>query len=103
MICICLRTVVYCAGLRSVMISCTVRTVQAPRLHRMVRISSSASVGLGGSSGIYEDFNTNVVVCQAVLQGIFGETARRAPAAVARFSELYTRPMPRRILITVGA
>src|SRR5271157_3912387 len=43
------RTVVYCVGLRRTMASWTARTVEAPRLQRMVRISSSASVGRGGS------------------------------------------------------
>ena len=47
MICSILSTVVYCVGLRAQMASCTSRTVVGPRLHSTVRISSSASVGLG--------------------------------------------------------
>src|SRR5271157_3060711 len=69
------RTVVYCVGLRRTMASWTARTVEAPRLQRMVRISSSASVGRGGSGGledIYEDCTTKSVVesrrkCRATL------------------------------------
>src|ERR1039457_6950124 len=59
------RTLVYCVGLRRTMASWTTRTVEAPRLHRTVRISSSASVGRGGSDGladIYEDYTTKSVV-----------------------------------------
>src|SRR6476646_1990004 len=64
MICSILSTVVYCAGLRAQMASCTSRTVVGPRLHSTVRISSSASVGLGGFSAIYEDLTTKEFVCQ---------------------------------------
>src|ERR1035438_4763896 len=75
------KTVVYCVGLRRTMASWTTRTVEAPRLHRTVRISSSASVGRGGSdglAGIYEECTTKSVVesstnCEprdlAILQG----------------------------------
>src|SRR5579863_1909132 len=58
-------TVVYCAGLRRMMVSCTSRTVLGPRLQSTVRISSSASVGRGGSlglGGIYENYTTMVFV-----------------------------------------
>src|ERR1017187_8063589 len=47
------------------MASWTARTVEAPRLQSTVRISSSASVGRGGSdglAGIYEDCTTKSVV-----------------------------------------
>src|SRR3989442_1621265 len=64
MICIVLSTVVYCVGLRAVIASWTSRTVLGPRLQSTVRISSSASVGLPGSFGIYEDITTNYFVCQ---------------------------------------
>src|ERR1017187_3158224 len=64
MICSILSTVVYCAGLRAQMASCTSRTVVGPRLHSTVRISSSASVGLGNFSAIYEDVTTKTFVCQ---------------------------------------
>src|SRR5579871_2201839 len=59
------RTVVYCVGLRAPMVSCTSRTVLGPRLHKMVRISSSASVGRGRSGVgcfIYENVTTNAFV-----------------------------------------
>src|ERR1039457_6667185 len=52
MICNSLRTVVYCVGLRRATASCTSRTVEGPRSQRTVRISSSPSVGRGGS-GIF--------------------------------------------------
>ena len=39
-------------------------TVAGPRLHKTVRISSSASVGRGCGSAIYEDITTMVFVCQ---------------------------------------
>src|SRR5437879_289287 len=64
MICIVFNTVVYCVGLRPEITSWTSRTVDGPRLHSTVRISSSASVGRGGRSAIYEDFTTSVFVCQ---------------------------------------
>ena len=66
------NTVVYWVGLRCEITSWTSRTVLAPRLHRTVRISSSASVGRGGScrggslslADIYEDVTTINFVCQ---------------------------------------
>src|SRR5437899_7398898 len=69
MTCICLRTVVYCVGLRRVMVSWTSRTVLGPRLHSTVRISSSASVGLGGLSGIHDDHTTIFIVRQGEKLG----------------------------------
>src|SRR5579883_397886 len=63
MICINFRMVVYCAGRRAAMVSCTSRTVLGPRLQRTVRMSSSASVGRGGSC-IYENLTTKAFVCQ---------------------------------------
>src|SRR5262245_26976756 len=65
MICISLSTVVYCVGLRPAITSWTSRTVLGPRLQSTVRISNSASVGLGGPSAIYEDITTMIFVCQA--------------------------------------
>src|SRR5215813_13403899 len=69
MICISFKTVVCCVGLRLSSSSWTSRTVLAPLLQSTVRMSSSASVGLGGSGvfGIYEDITTNNFVCQARL------------------------------------
>ena len=46
--------------------SCTSRTVLGPRLQSTVRISNSASVGLGGSSDIYDDYTTMLIVRQEV-------------------------------------
>src|SRR5579862_3398416 len=64
MICSILRIVVYCAGRRAAIVSWTSRTVVGPRLQRTVKISSSASVGLGGCSVIYEELTTILFVCQ---------------------------------------
>ena len=64
MICSILSTVVYWVGLRMEMVSWTSRTVVGPRLQRTVRISSSASVGLGSFSAIYEEVTTKMFVCQ---------------------------------------
>src|SRR5581483_9354997 len=64
------KTVVYCVGLRWAMASWTSRTVLAPRSHSTVKISSSASVGRGGSGwlvGIYEDFTTKPFVVSTIL------------------------------------
>src|SRR5690348_13808689 len=66
MICIVFSTVVYCVGLRPAITSWTTRTVDGPRLHSTVRISSSASVGRDGSFAIYENITTTIFVCQAV-------------------------------------
>src|SRR3954463_2482230 len=71
MICSIFRTVVYCVGLRAAMVSWMSRTVLGPRLHKTVRISSSASVGRGGFSCLYEDFTTTLFVCQQVFEEIF--------------------------------
>src|SRR5450759_5478361 len=82
MICSILSTVVYCVGLRTQIASCTSRTVVGPRLHSTVRISSSASVGLGSFSAIYEEVTTKTLVCQEQIQaGIFLRVLRslRAP------------------------
>src|SRR5579863_5138367 len=76
MICSILSTVVYCVGLRAATTSCTSRTVDGPRLHRTVRISSSASVGRGSES-IYEEHTTMIFVCQA---GNAGPLETEAPA-----------------------
>src|ERR1035441_8407776 len=67
MICSILSTVVYWVGLRAQMQACTSRTVVGPRLHSTVRISSSASVGLGSFSAIYEEVTTKWFVCQAEI------------------------------------
>src|SRR2546425_3362223 len=37
-------------------------------LHKTVRISSSASVGLGGPIAIYEDFTSKDFVCQMLFE-----------------------------------
>src|SRR3954471_20453550 len=74
MICMVLRTVVYCVGFCEAMISWTSRTVLGPRLHSTVRISNSASVGRGSVGSIYEDLTTKVFVCQcercALVNGV---------------------------------
>src|ERR1051325_1628520 len=72
MICRSLRIVVYCAGRRPAMVSWISRTVPGPRLHSTVRISSSASVGRGGSAAIYEDLTTITFVCQGLARDGFG-------------------------------
>src|SRR5450759_1139562 len=64
MICSILSTVVYCVGLRAQIATCTSRTVVGPRLKSTVSISSSASVGLGSISAIYEEVTTKMFVCQ---------------------------------------
>ena len=68
MICINFNTVLYWAGRRCAMTLWTSRTVAGPMLHRAVRISSSASVGLGGSGGIYEDLTSKDFVCQGFVR-----------------------------------
>jgi hypothetical protein len=45
------------------------RTVPEPMLQRAVRISSSASVGLGGEAGIYEEITSKDFVCQEEKRG----------------------------------
>ena len=74
-ICMILSTVVYWVVdgdvFRRRKASWTARTVDGPRLHSTVRISSSASVGRPGSLGlsdmVYEDDTTMVFVCQAEM------------------------------------
>src|SRR5579871_519271 len=65
MICRNFSTVLYCMGLRRAIVSWTARTVLGPRLHRTVRISSSASVGRGSRRDIrklyYEVFHMSTV------------------------------------------
>src|SRR5579864_5872472 len=64
MICMNFRMVLYCAVRRRLMTLWISRTVAGPVDHSTVRISSSASVGLGGSAAIYEDFTSKIFVCQ---------------------------------------
>src|SRR5579864_1458760 len=64
MICMNFRMVLYCAVRRRLMTLWISRTVAGPVDHSTVRISSSASVGLGGSAAIYEDFTSKGFVCQ---------------------------------------
>src|SRR5882724_5388104 len=57
-------TVLYCAVRRRLITSWTSRTVAGPMLHKTVKISSSASVGLGGVAAIYEKLTSKIFVCQ---------------------------------------
>src|ERR1017187_6772381 len=93
-----LSTVVYCVGLRAQIASCTSRTVVGPRLHNTVRISSSASVGLGSFSAIYEELTTKTFVCQGRLrrnaETSLGAAGRSACATglLLLFADLFARP-----------
>src|ERR1035438_9136354 len=98
MICSILSTVVYWVGLRAQMQACTSRTVVGPRLHSTVRISNSASVGLGSFSAIYEEVTTKTFVCQGRLrrnaETSLGAAGRSAGATglLFLFADLFARP-----------
>src|ERR1019366_4234651 len=99
MICSILSTVVYWVGLRAQMQACTSRTAVGPRLHNTVRISSSASVGLGSFSAIYEEVTTKTFVCQAkILRGEGFSLSIRAQLGLfllLLFADLFARPQQR--------
>src|ERR1035441_11027755 len=91
-----LSTVVYCVCLRAQIASCTSRTVVGPRLHNTVRISSSASVGLGSFSAIYrsEEHTSELqslrhLVCRLLLEKKNTTPCRGAPPT------LHDRTVPR--------
>src|ERR1700751_4476742 len=78
MICRNFKIVLYCAVRRRLIASWISLTVAGPVLHKTVRISSSASVGLGGSVDIYEEVTSKVFVCQEIIcHGIDGEQVHR--------------------------
>src|SRR6266404_5328408 len=112
MICMNFNTVVYCVALRRERTSWISRTVDAPRLHSTVRISSSASVGRGRAgvlaigvlTGMYEDHTTNIFVVQAKIYATMKIRAERGGIAILKIASaaLISSPVQKSVTLVAG-